>query len=145
MDYRYLGRSGLKVPILSFGAGTFAGSGPLFSAWGTTDATEARRLLDICLEAGVTLFDTADVYSNGASEEVLGSAIKGRRDAVLISTKTGLPIGEGPNDAGTSRLRLIRSVDEALRRLGTDYIDLLQLHVFDAATPVEEVLMTSTC
>ena len=140
MDYRSLGRSGLKVPLLSFGAGTFGGSGPLFGAWGTTAVTEARRLVDICLEAGVTLFDTADVYSNGASEEVLGAAIKGRRDAVLISTKTTLPMGEGANDAGSSRFRLIRAVEDALRRLGTDYIDLLQLHAYDASTPVEEVL-----
>lgn len=142
MEYRALGRSGLKVPVLSFGAGTFGGTGPLFSAWGTTDAAEARRLLDICLEAGVNLFDTADVYSNGASEEILGAAIKGRRDAVLLSTKTSLPMGDGANDAGSSRYRLIRAVDDALRRLGTDYIDLLQLHAFDATTPVEEVLAT---
>ncbi|CDX42353.1 aldoketo-oxidoreductase, NADP-binding [Mesorhizobium sp. ORS 3359] len=137
MDYRPLGASGLKVPALSFGAGTFGGSGPLF---GNSDAKEARRLVDICLEAGVNLFDTADVYSNGASEEVLGEAIKGRRDAVLISTKTSLPIGDGPADWGSSRSRLIRSVDAALKRLGTDYIDLLQLHAFDASTPIEEVL-----
>ena len=142
MDYRSLGRSGLKVPVLSFGAGTFGGSGPLFGAWGNTDVEEARRLVDICLEAGVTLFDTADVYSNGASEEVLGAALKGRRDNALISTKTGLPMGDGPNDAGSSRFRLIRAVEDALRRLGTDYIDLLQLHAFDAGTPVEEVLST---
>lgn len=142
MEYRALGRSGLKVPVLSFGAGTFGGAGPLFGAWGNTDAAEARRLIDICLDAGVNLFDTADVYSNGASEEVLGAAIKGRRDRVLISTKTGLPTGDGPNDAGTSRFRLVRAVDDALRRLGTDYIDLLQLHAFDAATPIEEVLAT---
>jgi aryl-alcohol dehydrogenase-like predicted oxidoreductase len=142
MEYRSLGRSGLKVPVLSFGAGTFAGAGPLFSAWGNTDVSEARRLIDICLDAGVNLFDTADVYSNGASEEVLGAAIAGRRDRVLLSTKTGLPMGEGPNDAGSSRLHLIRSVEDALRRLGTDYIDLLQLHAFDAGTPVEEVLST---
>lgn len=140
MEYRRLGNSGLVVPALSFGAGTFGGKGPLFSAWGTSDADDARRLVDICLEAGVNLFDTADVYSDGASEEVLGAAIKGRRDAVLISTKTGLPMGDGPNDAGTSRLRLVRAVEDALRRLGTDHLDLLQLHAFDAATPVEEVL-----
>lgn len=142
MDYRNLGASGLKVPALSFGAGTFGGSGPLFGAWGNSDATEARRLVDICLAAGVNLFDTADVYSNGASEQVLGAAIKGRRDAVLISTKTSLPMGDGPNDAGSSRSRLIRAVEDALKRLGTDYIDLLQLHAFDAATPIEEVLST---
>ncbi|MGX8011351.1 aldo/keto reductase [Mesorhizobium sp. ORM8.1] len=142
MDYRPLGASGLKVPALSFGAGTFGGSGPLFSHWGNSDASEARRLIDICLEAGVNLFDTADVYSNGASEEVLGAAIKGRRDAVLISTKTSLPMGDGPADWGASRSRLIKSVDAALKRLGTDYIDLLQLHAFDASTPIEEVLST---
>lgn len=142
MDYRPLGKSGLKVPVLSFGAGTFGGSGPLFSNWGTSDATEARRLVDICLEAGVNLFDTADVYSDGASEDVLGEAVKGRRDTVLLSTKTSLPMGDGPNDAGSSRFRLIRAVDDALRRLQTDYIDLLQLHAFDASTPVEEVLST---
>jgi aryl-alcohol dehydrogenase-like predicted oxidoreductase len=142
MDYRRLGASGLKVPALSFGAGTFGGSGPLFGAWGSTDVTEARRLIDICLEVGVTLFDTADVYSNGASEEVLGQAIKGRRADVLISTKTSLPMGDGPSDSGSSRSRLIRSVEDALRRLGTDYLDLLQLHAFDAGTPIEEVLST---
>ncbi|MFT8645494.1 aldo/keto reductase [Gluconacetobacter sp.] len=142
MDYRSLGKSGLKVPLLSFGAGTFGGQGPLFGAWGKTDATEARRLIDICLDAGVTLFDTADVYSDGASEEVLGEAIRNRRDKVLISTKTGLPTGEGPAEAGTSRARLLPAVEASLRRLGTDYIDLLQLHAFDAATPFEEVLAT---
>jgi aryl-alcohol dehydrogenase-like predicted oxidoreductase len=142
MEYRRLGASGLKVPALSFGAGTFGGTGPLFGAWGNTDAKEARRLVDICLEAGVNLFDTADVYSNGASEEVLGEALKGRRDKVLISTKTSLPMGDGPNDAGSSRPRLIKAVEDALKRLGTDYIDLLQLHAFDAGTPIEEVLST---
>ncbi|MDT0320361.1 aldo/keto reductase [Streptomyces millisiae] len=142
MEYRRLGASGLTVPALSFGTGTFGGQGPLFGAWGTSDAEEARRLVDICLDAGVTLFDTADVYSAGASEEVLGQAIRGRRDRVLISTKAALPTGEGPGDAGTSRSRLIAATDAALRRLGTDHIDLFQLHAFDAATPVEEVLAT---
>jgi aryl-alcohol dehydrogenase-like predicted oxidoreductase len=142
MEYRPLGNSGLKVPVLSFGAGTFGGSGPLFGEWGNTGPSEARRLIDLCLDAGVNLFDTADVYSDGASETVLGEAIKGRRDSVLISTKTSLPTGEGANDSGSSRFRLIRAVDRALARLGTDYIDLLQLHAFDAATPVEEVLST---
>ncbi|WP_295563982.1 aldo/keto reductase [uncultured Sphingomonas sp.] len=142
MEYRQLGSSGLRVPVLSFGAGTFGGKGPLFSAWGTSDASEARRLVDICLDAGVTLFDTADVYSDGASEQVLGEAIKGRRDAVLISTKTGLPMGDGPQDWGASRARLIGAVEAALRRLGTDRIDLLQLHAFDASTPTDEVMGT---
>jgi aryl-alcohol dehydrogenase-like predicted oxidoreductase len=140
MEYRRLGASGLKVPALSFGAGTFGGSGPLFGAWGNTDAKEARRLVDLCLDAGVNLFDTADVYSMGASESVLGEAIKGRRDRVLISTKTGLPMGDAPDQYGTSRARLIKAVEDALTRLGTDYIDLLQLHAFDAGTPIEETL-----
>ena len=142
MEYRQLGSSGLRVPELSFGTGTFGGQGPLFSAWGRSDETEARRLIDICLDAGVTLFDTADVYSGGAAEEILGAAIRGRRDAVLISTKTGLPMGNGPQDWGASRPRLIRAVEDALRRLGTDHVDLLQLHAFDASTPVEELIAT---
>jgi aryl-alcohol dehydrogenase-like predicted oxidoreductase len=142
MDYRQLGSSGLRVPVLSFGTATFGGTGPLFGAWGRSDETEARRLVDVCLDAGVTLFDTADVYSNGASESVLGAAIKGRRDEVLISTKTGLPMGDGPQDWGASRARLIRAVDDSLRRLGTDHVDLLQLHAFDASTPAEEVMGT---
>ncbi len=103
MEYRQLGASGLKVPALSLGAGTFGGSGPLFSNWGNTDVHEAKRLVDVCLEAGVNMFDTADVYSGGASEQVLGRAIKGKRNQVLLSTKTGLPMGDGPADAGTSR------------------------------------------
>ena len=142
MEYRHLGRSGLKVPALSFGTGTFGGEGPLFSAWGCSGPDEARRLIDICLDAGVTLFDSADVYSGGAAETILGSAIKGRRDKVLISTKASLPMGDGPNDAGSSRTRLIDGVDAALKRLGTDHIDLFQLHAFDAFTPIEEVLAT---
>ena len=142
MDHRRLGTSGLKVPALSFGTGTFAGQGPLFGAWGNTDAAEARRLVDICLDAGVTMFDTADVYSDGASEEVLGQAIKGRRDQVILSAKTSLPMGDGPNDAGSSRARLRRACEDSLRRLGTDYVDLLQLHAFDAGTPIDEVLST---
>ncbi|MFE2146560.1 aldo/keto reductase [Streptomyces sp. NPDC059456] len=142
MEYRRLGASGLQVPALSFGAGTFGGRGPLFGAWGNTGVAEARRLVDICIDAGITLFDTADVYSDGASEEVLGAALKGRRDRVLISTKAGLPTSDAPGDAGTSRSRLITSVDKALRRLGTDHIDLFQLHAFDAGTPVEEALST---
>jgi aryl-alcohol dehydrogenase-like predicted oxidoreductase len=140
MEYRTLGRSGLKVPALSFGAGTFGGQGPLFSAWGDTDVAGAKRMVDIALEAGLTLFDTADVYSNGASEEILGAALEGRRDQALISTKLGLPMGDGPLDAGSSRLRLTRGVEAALKRLKTDRIDLLQLHAFDGTTPVEETL-----
>src|SRR5919197_5881789 len=116
MEYRRLGESGLEVPALSFGGGTFGGRGELFGALGAIDAQEARRLVDICLDAGLTMFDTADVYSAGASEEVLGAAIKGRRDRVLLSTKTGLPMGDGPNDAGSSRSRLIRACEDALHR-----------------------------
>lgn len=142
MDYRWLGASGFKVPVLGFGAGTFGGKGPLFSAWGTTDATEARRLLDICLDAGVNLFDTADVYSDGASESILGEALKGRREQAIISTKLTLRAGDGPNDVGASRHHLVTGVERALKRLDTDYIDLLQLHHFDAMTPVESVMRT---
>jgi aryl-alcohol dehydrogenase-like predicted oxidoreductase len=142
MEYRQLGRSGLRVPVLSFGTGTFAGKGPLFSNWGTTDVKEARYLIDICMEAGVNFFDSADVYSAGDSETVLGEAVKGIRDQVLISTKTTLPMGDAPMDAGSSRWRLIRSVEDALKRLQTDYIDILYLHAFDRFTPLEEVLYT---
>ena len=140
MEYRHLGASGLKVSALGFGAGTFGGKGPLFSAWGNTDVEQARRIVDISLDAGVNLFDSADVYSDGASESILGAAIKGRRDRVIVSTKTSLRIGEGVNDVGSSRHHLLVAVDKALQRLGTDYIDLLQLHHFDAMTPVEETL-----
>jgi aryl-alcohol dehydrogenase-like predicted oxidoreductase len=142
MEYRFLGRSGFKVPALGFGAGTFGGQGPLFSAWGNTDAAGARRIVDLCLDAGVTLFDSADVYSNGESERILGSALKGRRNQAILSTKLSLRSGDGPNDVGSSRHHLIVGVDAALQRLGTDRIDLLQLHAFDAMTPVEQVLMT---
>jgi aryl-alcohol dehydrogenase-like predicted oxidoreductase len=142
MEYRQLGGSGLKVPVLSFGTGTFGGAGELFSAWGSTDAREATRLVDICLEAGLNMFDSADVYSSGLAEEILGQAIKGRRDAVLISTKATFRAGEGPNDVGSSRYHLIRAVEASLHRLGTDHIDLFQLHGFDALTPVEETLGT---
>ncbi|MAY30976.1 MAG: aldo/keto reductase [Aurantimonas sp.] len=142
MEYRQLGNSGLRVPVLSFGAGTFGGRGPLFGAWGTIDAREASRMIDISLEAGLNMFDSADVYSDGASEQVLGEAIKGRRNKIILSTKLALPVGDGPNDFGTSRHRLITATDAALKRLGTDYIDLLQLHAFDAFTPIEEVLST---
>ncbi len=142
MDYRYLGNSGFKVPALGFGAGTFGGKGPLFSAWGNTDIAEAKRLIDICLEAGVNLFDSADVYSDGASESILGAALKGRREQAILSTKLSLRAGDGPNDVGASRHHLINGVERALKRLGTDYIDLLQLHHFDAMTPVEQVMST---
>jgi aryl-alcohol dehydrogenase-like predicted oxidoreductase len=141
MEYRSLGRSGFKVPVLTLGTGTFGGVGG-FSSWGTTGPEEATRLVDICLEAGLNMFDSADIYSRGSSEEVLGAAIKGRRDKVLISTKVTFPTGPGPNDCGSSRHYLLRAVEASLQRLGTDYIDLLQLHGYDAQTTHEEVLST---
>jgi aryl-alcohol dehydrogenase-like predicted oxidoreductase len=142
MEFRTLGRSGLKVPVLSFGTGTFGGSNEFFRAWGASDVAEATRLVDICLEAGVNLFDTADVYSDGLSETILGKAVAGRRDDVLISTKATFRLGAGPNDLGSSRYHLIRACEASLRRLGTDHIDIYHLHGFDALTPVEEVLST---
>jgi aryl-alcohol dehydrogenase-like predicted oxidoreductase len=140
MEYRLLGGSGFKVPVLTLGTGTFGGKGELFSAWGNTGVREATRLVDISLEAGLTMFDSADVYSGGMAEEILGKAIAGRRDRVLISTKAAFRSGDGPNDIGSSRFHLIRAVHAALERLGTDYIDLFQLHGFDAETPVEETV-----
>ena len=143
MEHRRLGASGFHVPALSFGTGTFGGRGEFFQAWGSTDVAEARRLVDICIEAGVTLFDTADIYSGGAAEEILGEALQGRpRDSVIISTKATFRSGDQPNAVGSSRFHLIDAVEKALRRLKTDYIDLFQLHGFDALTPVEEVLST---
>ncbi len=142
MEFRTLGRSGLKVPVLSFGTGTFGGGNEFFRAWGATDVAEATRLVDICMEAGVNLFDTADIYSDGLSETVLGKAVAGRRADVLISTKATFRMGPGPNDLGSSRHHLIRACEASLRRLGTDYIDIYHLHGFDALTPVEEVLST---
>ena len=140
MEYRQLGGSGFKVPVLTLGTGTFGGKGELFSAWGTNSVPEATRLVDICLEAGLTMFDSADIYSAGLAEEILGKAIAGRRDKVLISTKATFRLGDGPNDVGSSRFHLIRAVEGSLKRLGTDYIDLFQLHGFDALTPIEETL-----
>ncbi|MCK6624532.1 MAG: aldo/keto reductase [Anaerolineae bacterium] len=142
MEYRQLGGSGLKVPALSFGTATFGGGGDFFRAWGTTDVAEARRLIDICLEAGVNLFDTADVYSNGLSEEILGQAIAGRRDRVLLSTKATFRMADGPNELGSSRHHLLQACEASLRRLKTDYIDIYTMHGFDAQTPVEETLRT---
>jgi aryl-alcohol dehydrogenase-like predicted oxidoreductase len=142
MEYRLLGSSGLKVSALGFGAGTFGGKGPMFSAWGQSDVKEAKRIVDICLDAGINLFDTADVYSDGESESILGAALKGRRSDAVISTKLTLRAGEGPNDVGASRHHLLRATERALKRLDTDYIDLLQLHHFDALTPVADVMST---
>jgi len=142
MEYRQLGYSGLKVSELSLGTGTFGGGTEFFREWGNTTVDEAQRLIDICLEAGVNLFDTADVYSNGLSEEILGKAIGGKRQALLISTKTTFRFGEGPNDVGSSRYHILRACEGSLRRLGTDYIDIYHMHGFDALTPVEETLET---
>src|SRR6185503_12311399 len=140
METRQLG--GLTVPLLSLGTGTFGGANEVFKAWGDSDVKEATRLVDICVDAGVSMFDSADIYSAGVSEEILGQAVKGRRDKVLISTKGTFRAGNGPNDVGSSRQHLITAVDGSLKRLGTDYIDLYQLHGFDALTPVEETLST---
>jgi aryl-alcohol dehydrogenase-like predicted oxidoreductase len=140
MECRQLGRSGLKVPVLSLGTGTFGGVGEMFRKWGATDEREASRLVDICLEAGLNFFDTADIYSQGAAEQILGQALRGRRDEVLVATKGTFPMGRGPNDLGSSRYHLMRAVDASLKRLGTDHIDLYFLHGFDPLTPVDEVL-----
>ncbi|MEY4577465.1 MAG: hypothetical protein RL701_2168 [Pseudomonadota bacterium] len=142
MHYRTLGGSGLKVPVLCLGTGTFGGHGEFFKGFGSSDVQEATRLVDICLEAGLNFFDSADIYSSGASEEILGRALQGRRYKALISTKATFRAGEGPNDVGSSRQHLLKAVDASLKRLQTDYIDVFQLHGFDALTPIEETLST---
>jgi aryl-alcohol dehydrogenase-like predicted oxidoreductase len=142
MEHRRLGRSGFTVPVLSLGTGTFGGANEFFQAWGSTDVAEASRLVDICLDAGLTMFDSADIYSAGAAEEILGAAIKGRRDRVIISTKATFRASDDANNVGSSRFHLIQACERALKRLGTDYIDLFQLHGYDAITPVEETLST---
>lgn len=140
MEYRQLGRSGLKVPALSLGTGTFGGTNEFFERWGKTDVAEATRMVDLCLDAGVNFFDTADVYSQGASEEILGKALKGRRQQTLISTKATFATGDGPNDKGSSRHHIMQACEASLKRLGTDHIDVYFMHGFDALTPVEETL-----
>jgi aryl-alcohol dehydrogenase-like predicted oxidoreductase len=142
MEYRNLGKSGLKVPVLSLGTGTFGGTNEFFKRWGETDAREATRLIDISLDRGMNFFDTANVYSQGASEEILGAAIKGRRDKVIVATKATFSMGEHPNDKGSSRFHLIKAAEDSLKRLGTDYIDVFFMHGFDNETPVEETLRT---
>lgn len=142
MEHRLLGNSGLQVPVLSFGTATFGGVGDFFKAWGTTQQEEANRMVRLCMEAGVNFFDTANVYSRGVAEEILGNAVKGIRDKVLISTKATFTMGDGPNDFGSSRFHLIRSVEDSLRRLQTDYIDIYHMHGFDGNTPVDETLRT---
>ena len=142
MESRQLGGSGLRVPALSLGTATFGGQGEFFQAFGANGVAEATRLVDICLDAGLTMFDSSDVYSAGTAETMLGQALKGRRARALISTKGTFRMGDGPNDVGSSRYHLLTAVDASLKRLGTDYIDLYQMHGFDAGTPVEETLRT---
>lgn len=140
MEYRKLGGSGLRVPALTLGTATFGGGNEFFKKWGETDVKEATSLVDVALEMGCNLFDTADAYSAGLSEQILGGAIAGRRDKVLLATKTGMAMGDGPNNMGTSREKIIRCCEASLKRLGTDVIDLYQLHSFDAMTPIDEML-----
>jgi aryl-alcohol dehydrogenase-like predicted oxidoreductase len=140
MEYRRFGHSGLKVPVLSLGTGTFGGGTDFFKKWGNTDVEEAKKLIAICMDAGANFFDTANIYSLGASEEILGQALQGRRDQALISTKATFSMGEGPNDKGSSRYHLIKACETSLKRLQTDYIDIYFMHGFDALTPVEETL-----
>lgn len=142
MEYRKLGNSGLQVPVLSLGTATFGGTNEFFQRWGQTDVNEASRLIDICLDRGVNFFDTANVYSQGASEEVLGAALKGRRNKVIISTKAAFKMSEEVNDKGSSRFHILNAVHDSLKRLGTDYIDVYFMHGFDSHTPVEETLRT---
>ncbi len=140
MEYRQLGASGLRIPVLSFGTATFGGGNQFFKAWGDTQLDEAKQLVKLCMDAGVNLFDTADVYSRGLSEEILGKALNGMRHEVLISTKATFGMGEGPNDFGSSRYHLVQSCNDSLKRLNTDHIDIYHMHGFDATTPVEETL-----
>lgn len=140
MEHRFVGSSSLKVSALSLGTATFGGTTDFFKAWGETDVREATRLVDIALDAGVNLFDTADVYSNGRAEEILGRAIAGRRDRVLISTKASFRTGPGPDDVGSSRKHLVDACEASLRRLGIECIDLWQMHGFDSLTPIDETL-----
>jgi aryl-alcohol dehydrogenase-like predicted oxidoreductase len=141
MEYRQLGASGLRVSAFSLGTMTFGGRDD-FAAVGSTDVTGATRQIDLCLDRGINLFDTANVYSNGLSEEILGKALKGRRDRVVVATKARMPMGDGANDAGLSRRHLIAECEASLRRLETDYIDLYQVHEWDGQTPLEETLDT---
>lgn len=142
MEYRQLGASGLQVPVLSFGTATFGGGSDFFKAWGNSGVEEATRLVNLCLDAGLNLFDTADTYSQGLSEEILGKAIAGKRSAVLLSTKVTFPFGTGPNNQGSSRYRLLQQVEGSLKRLNTDYIDIYHMHGFDGNTAVDETLRT---
>ena len=140
MEFRQLGRSGLRVPVLAFGTVTFGGGNDFYRAWGSTDVAEAKRLVDLCLDAGVSFFDTANSYSTGMAEEILGAAIAGRRQDIILATKATFPMGPGPNEAGSSRHFLRRACEDSLRRLRTDHIDVYYMHGFDENTPVEETL-----
>lgn len=142
MEYRKLGNSGLQVPVLSLGTGTFGGTNEFFQRWGQTDVKEAARLIDTCLERGVNFFDTANVYSLGASEEILGAALKGRRDKAIIATKGTYIMGDGVNEKGSSRFHITNAINDSLKRLGTDYIDVYFMHGYDSNTPIEETLRT---
>ncbi|GAB3422486.1 aldo/keto reductase [Niabella aquatica] len=142
MEYRKLGNSGLQVPVLSLGTGTFGGTNEFFQRWGQTNVKEASRLIDICLDRGINFFDTANVYSQGASEEVLGQALKGRRDKTIIATKGTYTMGDGVNEKGSSRFHIQNAIHDSLKRLGTDYIDVYFMHGFDSHTPIEETLRT---
>ena len=139
MEYRQLGRSGLRISTLTLGTMTFGGKGG-FRAVGSTDIEGARRQIDMALDAGVNLIDTADVYSQGTAEELVGEAIKGKRGDLLLSTKVRMPMGDGPNDAGLSRYHILSGAEASLRRLGTDHIDIYHVHEWDGQTPVEETL-----
>jgi len=140
MEYRQMGKSGLFVPAITFGTATFGGRGDFFQSWGASDIETATRLIELCIENGVTMFDSADNYSMGQAEEILGSALGGKRHEVIISTKTSCPLGTGPNDVGSSRGRIIAACEQSLRRLQTDYIDLYSMHISDLLTPPEETL-----
>ena len=140
MEFRQLGRSGLRVPVLAFGTATFGGGNDFYRAWGSTDVAEAKRLVDLCLDAGVSFFDTANSYSTGMAEEILGAAIAGRRQDIILASKATFPMGPGPNEAGSSRHFLRRACEDSLRRLRTDHIDVYYMHGFDENTPVEETL-----
>ena len=140
MELRQLGRCGLRVPVLAFGTATFGGGSDFYRAWGNTDVAEAKRMVDACLDAGACFFDTANSYSTGRAEEILGAAIGGRRSDVLLATKGTFPMSPAPNDIGSSRHFLIRALEGSLRRLRTDYVDLYDIHGFDENTPVEETL-----
>ena len=142
MEFRQLGRSGLRVPVLAFGTATFGGGNDFYRAWGSTDVSEAKRLVDLCLDAGVSFFDTANSYSTGMAEEILGAALAGRRQEVILASKATFPMGSGPNDAGSSRHFLRRACEDSLKRLRTDHIDVYYMHGFDENTPIEETLKT---